>query len=236
MPIIDSRLRSWLKLVWRHDLQSLSQFTHGKHSLPVARSQYQLVLSNVTLAVLAENPLTTFLPDLAIASATDKLSRQQQRFTDPAAQKEKTQDFPCKDLHNNLGPVLRWRFTEQIKRKLEALLRETDQDPVLAKGVNDLLTSFDLFGWRWGSPNPQSLRDRQLLFPGTREESRNRFAHIPELAARDDLPDIAAEDEAIMAEKVEDAFSSPQLRNDVWYSSAVMDLDHYLAWFAKYRA
>lgn len=232
---VDSRLRSWLKLVWRHDLQSLPQLIEGKHSLPIARSQPQLVLSNVALAVLAEKPISTFLPDLAIAAATDQLSRQQQRFTDPTTQTEKTHDFPCKDLDNNLGPVLRWRFTEQIKPALEALLAEAKEDPVLAKGVNDLLTSFDLFGWRWGGPNPGSLRDRERLFPGTAEESKNRFADVPDLAARDDLPEIAAEDQAIISEKVENAFSSPQLRQDVWYSSAAMDLDHYLAWFAKYR-
>ncbi len=234
-PLIDTRLRSWLTLIWRRDLHSQSDVTEGKHVLRIARSQHQLILGNVALAILAENPVPTFLKDLAVAAATDHLSREEHRFTHPTSGKETTQDFPCKDLDNNLGPVLRWRFTERVKPELELLAAAAKDDSVLAKGANDLITSFDVFGWQWSKPNVQSIRDQIALFPCTAEEAANRFADIPEFAARDDLPGINSHDQEIIATKVEAAFSSPQLRNDIWDSSAAMDLDYYLAWFARYR-
>ena len=88
-PDLDARLRRWLILVWHRDLQSKSQFTEGNYILPVARSQQQLVLSNVALAILAENPVPTFLANLAVAAATDHLSRQEHVFTDPKTGREK---------------------------------------------------------------------------------------------------------------------------------------------------
>jgi hypothetical protein len=234
-PLIDTRLQTWLTLIWRRELHSESDVTEGKHVLRVARSQHQLILGNVALAILAENPVPTFLADLAIAAATDHLSREEHRFTHPTSGKETTQGFPCKDLDNNLGPVLRWRFTERVKPELEVLAAAGNDDPVLAKGANDLITSFDVFGWQSSKPNVQSLRDQIALFPCTAEEAANRFVDVPEFAARDDLPGISSHDQEIIATKVETAFSSPQLRNDLWYSSAAMEVDHYLAWFARYR-
>lgn len=234
-PLIDTRLRTWLTLIWRRDLQSESDVTEGKHMLRVARSQHQLILGNVALAILAENPVPTFLKDLAVAAATDHLSREEHRFTDPTTGKETTQDFPCKDLDNNLGPVVRWRFTERVKPQLELLAAAENEDSIVGKGSHDLLASFDVFGWQSSNPNVQYLRDQGALFPSSVEEAANRFVDIPEFAARDDLPGLNSHDEEIMATKVEAAFASPDLRNDVWYSSAAMDLDHYLSWFAKYR-
>jgi len=233
--LIDMRLRTWLTLIWRRDLQSKSDVTEGKHVLRVARSQHQLILGNVAIAILAENPVPTFLNDLAVAAATDHLSREEHRFTDPTSGKDTTQDFPCKDLDNNLGPVLRWRFTERVKPQLELLAAAENEDSIIGEGSRDLIASFDVFGWRSSNTSVQCLRDQVPLFPSSVEEAANRFVDIPEFAARMDLPGLASNDEEIMANKVEAAFASPELRNDIWYSAAAMDLDHYLAWFARYR-
>ncbi len=233
--VLEQRTKRWVTLVWRsHELPATPVLEHEGHRLPIARTAHQLVLSNVALAILSENPLTALLPALALAKATDRLSTERHHWQHPTTEREQSQDIPCKDIINNLGPVLRWRFTEKAKPHIEAL-RDKTSDVVLRRGFESMLRSFDRFGWNWGGTTPQHLRDQQPLFAGTAEENRSRFVDCPELAARDELPSLRSDDEAIIAEKLEEAFNSPQLRESRSYTSAAMDVDHYLGWFAKLR-
>src|SRR5439155_7637488 len=72
---LDARMRRWLKLLWKsHDLPSAPETTLEAHSLPTARTRAQLTLSFVALAILSERPIESFLPDLAIAWATESVS------------------------------------------------------------------------------------------------------------------------------------------------------------------
>lgn len=234
--VLEKRLRQWLKLVWKsHHLPAAPELHYEHHLLPIARSQSQLTLSNAALAVLAENPANSFLPDLAIAWATDRVSTERHSWQNTSTQKQQTQEVPCKDLDHNLGPVMRWRFTEFVKPKVQELLAAAGEDGTLRKGCDLLLISFDRFGWRWSGIGPQHLRDRQPIFPDASRQNRNFFVDCPELAARDDLPSLSAEDQSIIAEKVEQAFSSNQLRGDRYQSEAGLHLDNYLAWFAKFN-
>jgi NACHT domain len=184
LPILDARLRRWLKLIWKsHDLPRESEITLDGHSIPVARSRAQLTLSILALAILSERPIESFIQDLAIAWTTDILSTERHSWgKSPDAEVTEQEDHPCKDLHANLGAVLRWKYAEVLKSKLECIRAQSSPKTLVEKGLVSMIETFDRFGWIRISAPEKHLRERKPLFEGTPEQCRNRFAEGAQLA------------------------------------------------------
>src|SRR5262249_41455660 len=143
------RLRRWIKLSWKsHDLSDSSSTVVNGLPLPIARSRAQLELSFVAVAILSERPDESFLSDLAYAWATDHLSTQRHFFPKrPNGPLEEVHDISCKDLHRNLGPLLRWRYTEAVQPKIQLLEESCKKDMILVKGFQFMAQAFHEFGW-----------------------------------------------------------------------------------------
>lgn len=235
---LDARLRRWLKLIWKsHDLPKGAETVVDNHVLPIARSGSQLALSIVALAVLAERPAESFLSDLAIAWATAALSTQRHIFKQqPTSPIEETHEFHCKDLDYNLGAILRWRYTETARPRIELLKAGCTADLIMAKGLGYMIETFDKFGWTRGSIPEQRLRNREPMFPKIPEEYKNRIADCPELAVRDDFPDLCEHDYAVIAQKVEQVFSSQNLHSSRTSTRNDSELKYHLSWFARKNA
>ena len=234
---LHTRLRRWLKLVWKsHDFTASSELTVDGHDLPTARSQSQLALSFVALAVLSERADVSFLPDLAIAWATHNVSTQRHSWPkQPNGDVVESDDFGCKDMTYNLGALLRWRYTEMCKPNIELLRAPHDTDKLMLKGLEYISQAFDRFGWVRSSIHEALLREKKPFFPAARHECQNRVFGCPELAARDDLPDLCANDQEVIAEKVEHVFSSKELHSGFSMTHEDLELEYHLSWFAKYR-
>jgi hypothetical protein len=235
---LDLRLRRWLKLIWKsHDFTAGSETTVDGHVLPTARTQSQLELSLVALAVLSERPCDLFLPDLAIAWATHGQSTQRHIWPDqPSGEGVNTRDIGCKDMSLNLGALLRWRYRETVKPKIEALRVLQIRDPLMVKGFDRMLDTFDEFGWVRCSIPEERLRNKTPFFPIEDGQNLSRFMDCPELAARDDLPDLCANDQKVIAEKVERVFGSRDLHGRYERTREDLELQFHLSWFAKYRS
>jgi len=234
---LDVRLRRWLKLVWKsHDLPESAEMTYEGSQLPIARSESQLDLSFAAIAILSKVPLESFLSDLAIAWATTSLSTRRYFLPKhPNGPIEKTQDVSCKDLGNNLGPLLRWRYTELVQPTIESLRKAHPEDKVLQKGVDYMIDAFNHFGWTRSWIPEKHLRDGRPLFHGTAAECRNHFLTCPELAVREDFPPLCINDQAIIQDKVETTFCSTELKSGYSRTGPDHEMENHLPWFARYR-
>jgi hypothetical protein len=234
---LDIRLRRWLKLVWKsHDLPKSAEMTHEGIQLPIARSASQLDLSFAAIAILGRMPLESFLPDLAIAWATASLSTKRYFFPKhPNGPVEKSDDVSCKELGKNLGPLLRWRYTELVRPAIESLQKAHPEDKVLQKGLDYMIDAFDSFGWTRCWVPEKHLRDGIPLFHGKPAECRNHFPNCPELAVREDLPSLCENDQAIIQDRVETAFVSIELKFGYSRTSTDHEMENFLSWFARYR-
>jgi len=196
----------------------------------------QLTLSLVALAVLAERPAESFFIDLALAWATADQSKQRHFFKNPPdSQIEEAHEFQCKDLDYNLGAILRWRYTETVKPKIESLRASHGADKLMLKGLDYMVKSFDQFGWTRGSIPEEQLRNRIPFFPSDRNNSHSRVMTCPELAMRDDLPDLCLNDQEVIAQKMERVFSLPSLRCGYSKTHEDSEMEYHLSWFAKYK-
>ncbi|HEV2806064.1 MAG TPA: NACHT domain-containing protein [Chthoniobacterales bacterium] len=235
VSILEARLRRWLKLVWKsHGLRAEREIVFLGETLPIALHRHQLNLSYAALAIVAEHPLDSFVRDLAIASASSRLSTE--RHVWPKSNEndsERSQDIPCKDLYYNLGPVLRWRFTESIKPALVSLESDPESTQCVQDGVKNLLQEFGEFGWRWSGTDVEYLRNGNPLFPPDDANRRNRFCTCPELAIRGDIPDLSQGDQEIIREKVEGAFASEGLCAGLYHTQADSDFESHLSWYAR---
>jgi hypothetical protein len=231
LSVLGTRLRRWVKLLWRsEELPTASEIVIRGVQLPVARSSAQLALSMVSLAILSERPCPSFLIDLATAWGTARDSTQRHRFPrTPAGPVEETRDLPCKDVHYNLGALLRWRYTESIKPEIETLQRQYPSDHVVSKGCASMILTFDEFGWVSSSNYLQELRTGTPLY----HENPNRFTNCPELAVRDDLPELHPADKSIIANRIERVFTSGQLHVVAGRTFEDRELECYLPWFAR---
>ena len=235
---LDLRLRRWLKLIWKsHDFTSDSETIVDGHALPTARTQSHLELSLVALAILSERPCDLFLPELALAWATHGHSTQRHIWPDqPTGESGNVRDIGCKDMSPNLGALLRWRFTETVKPKIESLRALQIRDQLMVKGFDRMIATFDEFGWVRCSIPEEQLRNRRPFFPIDDGQNLSRFIDCPELAARDDLPDLCANDQKVIAEKVERVFGSRDLHGRYERTREDLELQFHLSWFAKYRS
>jgi len=231
------RLHRWLTLIWKsHDLPPGDVTIHEGHALPIARTRWQLSLGRFAVAVISQKPDGDLVDDLAIAWATAPLSTYRHfHSSTPAGPPDRHQDIHCKDnLHYGIGALMRWRYTEAIKPTLVAKAVSMKNDPVMKRGLDGLLESFDRFGWN-RMVHEKELRGGRPLFSKGPEASRNRFVDCAELAVRDDLPELGDNDQAVIADKVERAFADPKLRASGYQSGADRDLEWHLAWYARYR-
>jgi hypothetical protein len=192
-------------------------------------------LAFVAVAVISGRPDETFAADLAIAWATDATSTRRHGIPKrPGGPIEEYQDHGCKDLARNLGPLLRWRYTEAFLPTIATLSEEYVNDPTIVKGLGKMEEAYSKFGWRRLQVAEDVLRNGRPLFHGTPEECRNCFWDCPWLAMRDDFPELCPNDRAVIADKVEHAFASLELRCDRNNHSPDLELEHYLAWFARH--
>src|SRR5439155_26257287 len=90
-------------------------------------------------------------------------------------------------------------------------------------------------GWTRMTMPEKQLREGIPLFGGTPEECQNRIVNCPELAVRDDLPHLCANDQVIIAEKIERVFASNELHIGYSGTHADLELEYDLPWFAKYK-
>jgi hypothetical protein len=234
---LEPRLRRWLILIWKsHDIANCSEAVVEGYALPVARSQSQLELSFVALAVLGERPDHSFLPDLAIAWATHERSTQRHFWPkQPNGEGATTQDIGCKDMSSNLGVLLRWRYTEMFKPTIESFRMSQSGDQLMVAGCDRMIKAFDSFGCHRCSIPEEQLRNKAPFFPIEREQCLNRVVDCPELAARDDLPDLCTNDQEVITEKVERAFTSQGLHGGYSWTQENTEVQYHLPWFAKYR-
>jgi len=235
---LAARLRTWLQLVWKsHDLPDNHEFIHAGHKLPVARSQDQLALSFVAVRVLSENPVESFLPEIALAWATDDLCTQRRSFGTPSVDStEAAKDWPCKDLGWNLGALLRWRYTEMMLPRIEVLRASSEPDGLLQKGLDYMITAFDEFGWSRCSKPEKARREGLPLFNSSVQRFSDRVDDCPWLAVRDDLPELSQFDQAVIAKTVEPVFSTPELHSGRFRTLEDLIVSRYLPWFARYDA
>ncbi len=231
-PDLNSRLRQWLKLTWRSP--NLPKTCYQGECLPLAKSQDQLNLSFVAIAVISENPSNSFLPDLAIAWATDGLSVERKVFPKQKNENaDKVYEFKCKQIGCNIGALMRWSFCEVSKNAVKELLDKSGEDPTLSKGCEWLLDSLDTFGWRRTVQYEKLLAEGKSLFSDAVEDCAKHFSNCPELAVRCDIPELCDFDRKIVALKVERAF--PLLAEQHGYSNTVehAEMERHLSWFAK---
>lgn len=235
---LDLRLRRWLKLIWKsHDLPKTPEFLHKGHSLPIAKTHSQLSLGIVAVAILSERPITSFLPDLAIAWATNDLSTDRHKLPNSQTGSNKEgEDIPCKSLDHNLGPLLRWCYTETVRSDLEALYASSPEDRVMLQGLSFMIEAFDKFGWRRFSVPEKKLREGQPLFDGTANTNEHRLwlTGCPELAIRYDWPELSVTDREIIVGQIQSTFNSPSLQSGYSTTAADLIMNHNLSWFARY--
>lgn len=236
LVFLRTRLEHWLKLVWRQpDLPPNADFMHEGHCLPVARSLEQLRLSLVAIAVLSEGPTEAMIPAVAISWATYSLSTQRRIFgKKPDGVKDDAFDFPVKDVAHNLGVLARWCYTERVKPALLQLRIAQPSDSVLNEGLDRWIESYDTFGWTRCSCPEKELRNQEALFKGTFEECKDRYSDCPELAVRNDLPDLCENDKKIIKHQTEEAFRARLQHFDFSWSIQDLVVDKNLSWYAKY--
>lgn len=235
--LLDNRIRRWLLLVWKsNELPTGHTMTVSGYTLPISRSRSQLVLSCVAVAILAENPQESFLRDLAITWATEEISTQRHRWSSKSDGPVDTErDIHCKQVSENIGPLLRWRFTESIKSKIESLLATAEgDDELLVKGLKSSLNAFDKFGWTRCTEYEKGLRNGTPMFSDNPDQNKNRFADCPELAVRDDFPELCENDKIIISERIEKIFSANNLHSTYSRSHDDLEAEYYLSWFAKH--
>lgn len=234
--LMASRMREWMLLVWRsYDCYAEKEIIVDGARLRVGRTSSQLRLSFVGIAVLSERPEESFLPILAVAWGTDFKSVRRHFFQHPSAPEEKYQDIGCKDIDNNIGALLRWRYTETVASKIEALRCETAPDSATHKGYAAMLRAFHEFGGMRIHPPEEELRLGRRMFDGAPDAYRLVLEECTELAVRDDFPDLAKQDQQILLAIMERVFRSEELESGYWRTRADLNAEMYLPWFAKYH-
>jgi len=235
---LELRMRQWLLLVWKcHDLPSGNELTIKGHVFPLGRTEAQLTLSYVALALLSTKPIDSFLPTIALAWATEEISTRRHRWSKtPDGPIDQIQDMSCKDIGRNAGAILRWRYTESVRPVLESLKRRDAADPLMLEGLGRMLRSFDNFGWTRMSMPEVHLSDGKPIFGDATQAGQYPSLRCSHLAMRDDLPDLCLNDRRILTERVESLFKSGELHHGRSGTSADFELESIFSWFAKYNA
>lgn len=234
---LAGRLRRWLKLVWYGPGTVLSNgYVAEGIEWPLAKTKSQLILSRIALAVLSEAPASDeFLYDLILAWASGRLCWEQRFLQEREGQPRQEFLVYCKELHRNLGPYFRWRYTERVKEALVTLKAANPTIEAVVRACDEIIESFDTFGTRWQNDPETELLAGASFFMDAAEGAHGRFYDCAHLAVREDLPRFSPADSDWIARIMEAAFASPQFHSGRELTGMDMEARQYLAWFARYH-
>jgi hypothetical protein len=244
-------MHRWLSFIWP-DAEGVLQneVVREGHRLPVTANPHQLLLTLAALKVISSRPIPEMLLPMAISRATLQHSVQTRMVPmTPAAEAErKPHTMPLKMWESNFGALMRFGFTEAVLPYLRRLFDQHQGDGVVVRGIQQLIASlqpFDLppelrlpqpqpaFQWK-GVPALTLIREGRRLFPENREDFHVQEHDFSCLAVRDDIPDLLAEDKAVLVERAENALGSGELAmGEGARTPADMVWEGADAWFAK---
>lgn len=179
-------LRKWLLVTWSS--QAPNNVTSCKWNdikLPVVSQQEQLRLTPIALSILSQRFDDSMLPDIAecIASAFQS--------TDIRGANQ----FPCKWPHEAIYTLLRWSYSEDCLKSIEALHSREDREHI-KEAYKGLITNGLGIRERGDSEGDNtyvavesSIRTHHDPRVGFTNKSAWAY-HIDVLAVRDDLPDL----------------------------------------------
>ena len=243
--LLEPYLRRWLLFVWFNGCPA-SQYEYQGHHLPVATTPQQVRLTAIALSILSLRPNYSFFSDLALCHATDSLTWQEYKTPDGKDHKHQ-----FKSVHNNIGILMRWGYTEQVMPVLEELAKMSSGDALLLKGLQWLayilrmveipailrLPADDfLKPFHFGSPAVDLIRQKQRLFiPRVEGKPFLNERDFSYLAVREDLPMLADEDAHILTEAVEKMCSAEVVTKGSGQTLKEREFEAWWPWYAKFK-
>lgn len=221
-------LQKWLSFIWP-DAEGVLQneVEREGHKLPVAANPYQLMLTLAALKIISYRPITDLLLPLVISRATMEHSFQTRMVPMTPAQGAdlKPYKLPLKSWEANFGALMRFGFTEAVLPDLRRLYDQHRDGVVIVRGIQQLVASLRLvelpaelrlqpnqpaFQWK-GVPALTLIREKRRLFPENPEDFHVQEYDFSSLAVREDLPDLLAEDEAVLIRRAANALGSGEV-------------------------
>lgn len=233
---LQSLMEKWLTLLWHDRLPpGTDEVQVGDLRLPVAQNEQQVRLSAVAVSLLSLRPVRELLPALARARAT--LDESSKDF--PGGRR-----IPLKDLHTNIGALMRWGYGEGVAEELLRLFNSSNSY-VERKGFQLLSGHLKLHAippelaipiedhplpWKVVQARDR-LRSGDSIFVAEAGTSIN--GEIASLAIRDDLPPPSEDDKASIKNAVELIAARGQVQSGRSTTRDDLDLDRLWPWFCR---
>src|ERR1043166_1281050 len=234
---LEPYLRRWLLLVW-FDGCSGNVLPYRNHQLPIATTADQVRLASLAVSLLSLRPELKFLPDLALCLATDDLTWRQIQ----------DQRHHFKSIHENVGVLMRWHYTERVLAELERIAHETQRDELLLEGFRELgrllrmvevppilhVPPPEPLPYYFGTPPVELMRQGRRVFGCPRTEPYPNQRDFSYLAVRDDLPQLSVEDVRAIRGVVEEITAKPALHASRSQTADDSDLEIVWPWYARF--
>ena len=243
---LASRLTKWFLLTYTDDTPEDVVYTHVKgQRLPRKKVDIQFRLLDTARSILAQRPERQFLKTLAhcyaILHSNEKFLKNTRLWY----------------FDENLGKLMRWRYTDEVLGDLYWLAELAQSDPLLLKGVYGLADSLrvDFF------PRPerplteknkedmleqqpkscsksfsQRIRNRERLLTGESPAANveGNYHGLGYLAVRTNLPDLCHEDLVEIKKVLHHISANTKFAQNLSASLEEYCMENLIPWFAKY--
>lgn len=245
---LASRLTKWLLSTSTDDTSEDVVYTHVTgQRLPRKKVDIQFRLLDTARSILARRPERQFLKTLAHCYA---ILHSDEKFSEDISKRAW--------FYDDLGKLMRWRYTEEVLGDLYWLAELAQSDPLLLKGVYGLADSLRVdffprserplteedkkhrtFVEQWNrrfKPYINRIRDQERLLKGESPAANveGNYHGLGYLAVRTDLPDLRSEDMIEIKKLLHYISANAQLGRSRSASLEGFCIENLIPWVAKY--
>lgn len=239
---LASRLTKWLLPTYADDTLEDQVYTHvtGQRS-PREKNDIQSRLLDAALSILSQRPERQFLKSLArcYGILCDNSDIKGTRFFE------------------EIGKLMRWGYTEDVLDELHSLVKQTQDDELLLRGVYGLaeclkkenlpqllqrpLSEAEQKTYalikehnRRSKPPIERIRNQERLLIGDSPAANGNYHGLDYLAVRTDLPDWHHEDRVEIEKILQDVSVNAKLGWGVGATLEDFCIENLMPWVAKY--
>ena len=245
---LASRLTKWFLLTYTDDTPEDVVYTHVKgQRLPRKKIDMQFRLLDTARSILAHRPERQFLKTLAHCYA---ILHSDEKFSEDISKRAW--------FYDDLGKLMRWRYTEEILGNLYWLAELAQTDALLLRGVYGLADSLRVdffprserpfteedkkrrtFAEQWNRtfrPFIYHIRNQERLLTGESpaDNVEGNYHGLGYLAVRTDLPDLSHEDLVEIKKVLHHISANTKFAQALSASLEEYCMENLIPWFAKY--
>ncbi|MDE0324217.1 MAG: NACHT domain-containing protein [Candidatus Poribacteria bacterium] len=243
---LASRLTKWLLPTYTDDTPEEVVYTHIEgQRLPRKKVDIQFRLLDTALSILAQRPERQFLKTLAHCYA---ILHSDEKFSEDISKRSW--------FYDDLGKLMRWRYTEEVLGDLYWLAELAQTDAWLLRGVYGLADSLRVdffprserplteedkkrrtFAEQWNrrlKPYIDCLRNQERLLIGDSPAANGNYHGLDYLAVRTDLHDLHPEDHVEIKKILQDVSVNAKLGWSVGATLEDFCIENLLPWVAKH--